>query len=367
MKTTLILGASLLLGLATLGAESWGQVTVLDTDFTAAEGFADGNLQFQNGWLGQNLPQVDSTGTGTVSITGGFQRNIFNVGALGGMAGGDGSAEGGGASHPQPAGFNIGDVLRIEHVYSFDLDNVAGNVGLLQTGVRPNFVLGGFEAGSVLGTKVDYNSFEDGSLKVFSSFARLGFNGADNPFALFIEPLDVGVDNGWDGVAYTNPTDFVSDKIKFTWEAVYDGADTWTATEMIVENVDTATVLGIASVDNPDALETVTVAGSGSEAFLGMHQVRGSNSTGSTDAVTFTYTSSVAGPEGDFDGDGDVDGADFLKWQQDGLTPADLQAWQTNYGQGVPALASLAAVPEPSAAALCLFGVAAICQLRRRS
>lgn len=362
MKSTFLLCASMLLGLVSFGTAN-GQVTILDTDFTAAEGFSDGNLQFQNGWLGQNVPQVDSTGTGTVSTTGLFQRNIFNMGALGGSAGGDGSGEGGGEAHPQPAGFNVGDIITIEHVYSFTLDGTA-NIGLLQTGARSNFVNGGFEAAPTLGMKVDYNSFEDGSLKIFSSFDRFGFNGADNAFALFVEPLDVGVDNGWDGVGYNNPTDFDSDRIKFTWEAVYDGADTWTATEIIVENLDTVTSLAVASIDKPESLETVTVTGSGSEAFLGMFQVRGSNSTGVTDSVKFTYTSSVAGPEGDFDGDLDVDGQDFLVWQQDGLSPADLQAWQTNYAGG--SAPAISAVPEPSTALLCLLSVSAFC-LRRKS
>ena len=39
---------------------------------------------------------------------------------------------------------------------------------------------------------------------------------------------------------------------------------------------------------------------------------------------------------GDFDEDGDVDGRDFLIWQQtDPLSTSDLTDWQTNYGVGV--------------------------------
>ncbi len=57
---------------------------------------------------------------------------------------------------------------------------------------------------------------------------------------------------------------------------------------------------------------------------------------------------------GDFDGDGDVDGADFLAWQRDDGTPGGLTAWQSNYGTGVGSLAAAnAAVPEPSTLLLC--------------
>jgi hypothetical protein len=39
-----------------------------------------------------------------------------------------------------------------------------------------------------------------------------------------------------------------------------------------------------------------------------------------------------AGLAGDFDGNGAVAGADFLKWQTDGLTPEELASWESNYG-----------------------------------
>ncbi|MEQ8211573.1 MAG: sulfatase-like hydrolase/transferase [Lacipirellulaceae bacterium] len=53
---------------------------------------------------------------------------------------------------------------------------------------------------------------------------------------------------------------------------------------------------------------------------------------------------------GDFDLDGDVDGADFLTWQRDGGSLTD---WQNNYGsQSSPAQANSGAVPEPTSLAL---------------
>ncbi|MDZ4656901.1 MAG: hypothetical protein SH868_04905 [Bythopirellula sp.] len=65
-----------------------------------------------------------------------------------------------------------------------------------------------------------------------------------------------------------------------------------------------------------------------------------------------------AGTPGDFDGDGDVDGRDFLAWQR-GESPtafsaADLATWQGAYNGG--ALAALNAVPEPTSAWLVVLG-----------
>ncbi len=60
---------------------------------------------------------------------------------------------------------------------------------------------------------------------------------------------------------------------------------------------------------------------------------------------------SNAGIPGDFDGDGDADGRDFLLWQRGGspdpFSPGDLEDWQEAYTNGP--LAAVNAVPEPSA------------------
>ncbi len=71
------------------------------------------------------------------------------------------------------------------------------------------------------------------------------------------------------------------------------------------------------------------------------------------------------GLDGDFDLDGDVDGADFLVWQQgfgNSFDAADLALWQENYGSVVGGEAkaggSSLAIPEPTAWTL---AVAATC------
>jgi hypothetical protein len=68
---------------------------------------------------------------------------------------------------------------------------------------------------------------------------------------------------------------------------------------------------------------------------------------------------SAAGPDGDYNDDGFVDGADFLKWQRgespNPLAAGDLDAWKTNFGTAIPpAAAAIGAVPEPATLGLAL-------------
>lgn len=49
---------------------------------------------------------------------------------------------------------------------------------------------------------------------------------------------------------------------------------------------------------------------------------------------------------GDYDGDGDVDGRDFIVWQRD-PDVGNLADWQMYYGTGIPLSVAATAVPEP--------------------
>lgn len=84
--------------------------------------------------------------------------------------------------------------------------------------------------------------------------------------------------------------------------------------------------------------------------------------------ATIEFTSG-ASLQGDFDGDGDVDGRDLLRWQRgqspNPLSASDLAAWRNNYGSG--SLAAVTAVPEPGGLALALAGFAAVFARRRHS
>jgi len=65
---------------------------------------------------------------------------------------------------------------------------------------------------------------------------------------------------------------------------------------------------------------------------------------------------------GDFDADGMVDGHDFLLWQRGGspdpLSPGDLTAWESNFGN--TSLPVATAVPEPGSVSLLLMAAVAI-------
>jgi len=65
----------------------------------------------------------------------------------------------------------------------------------------------------------------------------------------------------------------------------------------------------------------------------------------------------AAGPDGDFDGDTDVDGADFLDWQRNLGDATSLGQWETNFGT-TAAVSAVASIPEP--ASLLLMGLGAL-------
>ena len=102
-------------------------------------------------------------------------------------------------------------------------------------------------------------------------------------------------------------------------------------------------------------------------------------------SVEFIVGAAPDGQPGDFDGDEDVDGADFLAWQQtlgssvapgtgadadgDGTIDGDdLGVWRSNFGETASIAASqaaVAAVPEPAVLSLLAVGLLALGSLRR--
>jgi hypothetical protein len=70
---------------------------------------------------------------------------------------------------------------------------------------------------------------------------------------------------------------------------------------------------------------------------------------------------------GDFDGDYDVDGADFLAWQRGEVSnppsAEDLALWQTQFGTTSPSTATT--VLEPTTLLLAMLGMAGACCWRR--
>jgi hypothetical protein len=69
---------------------------------------------------------------------------------------------------------------------------------------------------------------------------------------------------------------------------------------------------------------------------------------------------------GDFDVDGDVDGADLLLWQRN-QSVGSLADWKANFGTTPPTVAAAGGVPEPASAGLLLLGgVGSALRMRRR-
>ena len=84
---------------------------------------------------------------------------------------------------------------------------------------------------------------------------------------------------------------------------------------------------------------------------------------GDYDAFVAKY-SDVSMP-GDFDGDGDVDGNDFLTWQRGEspipLSSSDLTEWQENFGNVTSSMtAASTGVPEPTTGLMLMLGMAAM-------
>ncbi len=69
---------------------------------------------------------------------------------------------------------------------------------------------------------------------------------------------------------------------------------------------------------------------------------------------------------GDFDADGDVDGADFLTWQRDNGTSAGLTAWQNNYGTVTSPISGATQIPEPTMLTLTMLAICCLNGFRRK-
>jgi len=82
----------------------------------------------------------------------------------------------------------------------------------------------------------------------------------------------------------------------------------------------------------------------------------------------FTLTLTPPGLDGDFNGDGFVDAADYVTWRKNDGTPEQYDLWRQNFGASSIEVAGAvaSAVPEPSAVLLCLVAMEFLLVARRR-
>jgi pectate lyase len=141
-------------------------------------------------------------------------------------------------------------------------------------------------------------------------------------------------------------------------------------------NVDGSAVLGgdldVALIDGytlapHTTFELLDIGGTQSGQFAGLAEGALVGEFGRELFITYTAGDgndvalfTLAGTAGDFNGDGHVDGNDFLYWQRN-PSAGNLADWEANYGQS--ASATTAAVPEPGC--LLLFAVATSVLLAR--
>ena len=120
----------------------------------------------------------------------------------------------------------------------------------------------------------------------------------------------------------------------------------------------------------PDPSDTFSVLDATSLSGMFDNVVSGTrlDTTGGEGSFLVTYDSAsdavvlsdfaLSAVNGDYNGDGDVDGSDFLAWQRDDGSALGLSVWTNNYGVD-GSLASVTAVPEPGTALLLAMGVVA--------
>lgn len=98
-----------------------------------------------------------------------------------------------------------------------------------------------------------------------------------------------------------------------------------------------------------------TTPGLDLNALVHMHMQLDPAQFGATGAYTVEWKNlnliTIEGLTGDFDADGNVDGADFLIWQRDNGVGA-LADWTANFGATADAAAAVHAIPEPGALSL---------------
>ena len=156
-----------------------------------------------------------------------------------------------------------------------------------------------------------------------------------------------------------------------TWTSLADRAGTYPNWQ---ESPTTANALSETNAVAPMAIpagQSITLGNIGNFAAqaakdgLSMKFLLGNEATFRMATISFTSGATLAG---DYDGNGRVDGGDFLTWQRGGspnpLSAGDLATWKSNYGSSA-AVGAAAAVPEPAACLMASLAAIAVAVRRR--
>jgi hypothetical protein len=261
-----------------------------------------------------------------------------------------------------------------------DVPTQDGSIRFAVTGWGDDDFVGNHsEAGEYKVFVQTYDSFGD-EANLYSQVASLQ-PGVVDEYSLFDEEAFLGTYDVYiDNLGHFN---VYADIDYFTFTGLTPGA-TFTAKTLDPDSIGLDTLLGWYSDDGfligsdndggaaglsllngtvpANGRVTLAVTGTGDDAFVGDHIVRGSydlmltlggggfaadfNNDGKVNAVDLATWKAAYGATqaGDADDDNDSDGADFLIWQR-------------QFGSGVPSAAAIAAVPEP--ASVLLFALAA--------
>ena len=273
--------------------------------------------------------------------------------------------------------FNVGDNVAGQGVYNMSGGSVAADqisVGQAENSTGEMYLSGTAsvtQSGASQGLRVGRGVIPDQTTLV-SATGLLSITGGD--VTVSTTNFSVGADETGEFAATPTPTttpaqgtlSFTSDatgisSIDVSGDVLLNDGSVAGFADLMVD-LETTPVNG--DVVLVDLSSTGTVTGT----FMGLAE--GAAVPGS-DGRTITYAYgpdgndialiSATGNPGDADGDGDVDGADFLLLQQ--TNPAGIADWQGNYP--APLSGSISAVPEPASLVLMVAGLS-LATLRRR-
>jgi hypothetical protein len=154
-------------------------------------------------------------------------------------------------------------------------------------------------------------------------------------------------------------------------DAFWLGIDDETYTVDDIEEFRTVMFLGEFRGTGPNPID-LSGDGDGGNMLIDHVLVEVFRDTGSVTANTNPDPTLSEGLDGDYNGDGKVDAADYVVWRKNGGTQQEYEDWRNNYGamsgsgNGALSAGSTGAVPEPPAVALAGLVIPLILAFRMR-